>query len=824
MNWRWRWAQHHLTALWRDSGLRVLGLALICAVGASSAVQLFSDRVARAIESQSGETLGADMIISARTPLDEALQAQLDALPLQQALTIHLPSVIWRGDDNHLAGLKAVPANYPLKGQLRTAQRPLAAEQVQTGVPAPGEAWVDAQLWSALQLQTGDTLEVGASRFKVSRLLSYEPDRGSGFVDIAPRLLINLADLPATQLLQPGSRAQYRLLLSGPAQALEQVKAIKLPAGSKRITPADARPEIRSALERAGAFLALAGMTASLLGAVAVALCAHQYGQRLRADVALLRCLGAQRREIVGALLLSLLTMALLAGGLGAAAGWLVQYALQDLADLLMLSNLPPPQAGTLAQAWLIALVLLLGFALPPMLQATRTPPTAIFRGQSERAGRYLWQLAALAGLVVLLRLQAPSWSMLGWVMLGQLLTAGLLGLLGLGLLAALRPLRDGSLSGWRLGLGNLLRRRDLSLAQIMALGLGLLALLLLTVVRYDLLQGWQNKLPADTPNQFLINIQRDQIEPLRNFLAQREIQAERIWPMARARLVAINGQSVDADSFDDPQTQRWINRDFNLSWTDTLGPDNRMTDGSWWGADGAGKTWLSATEYARERLGVQRGDKLSLDFAGEVIEFEIHNFREVDWESFQPNFFLLAPPGVIEHVPATWLTSFYLPAQQRASMRDLNQQFPNITALDLQAMMDQVRHIMQRIVSALELVFLFTVAAGLIVLLAAMETGRDQRAREIALMRTLGASHAAVRRTLLAEFAALGGLSGLIAAICAQAIGYLLAAHVFEIPYRLRWESVLLSTMAGASLVCALAWLSLRRVTRTPPERVLRA
>lgn len=823
MNWRLRWARHHLSALIHDSELRVLGLALVCAVAASSAVQLFGDRMARAITAQSGESLGADLIISARSPIDDTAISALNP-QLRMARTIHLPSVIWFSDSNHLAGLKAVDEHYPLKGELRTAAAPLHEERVARQIPEPGSAWVDAQLWSELRLQRDATIEVGATTLRVSRLLTYEPDRGSGFVDIAPRLLINMQDLPATKLLQPGSRAQYRVLVSGDEDSLQQVKALEFPPDTQLSTPADARPEIRSAVSRAESFLALASMTASLLGAIAVGLCAHQYGQRLRADVALLRCLGAARRDILGALLISLLAMASVAGGLGAAIGWAVQFLLQDLAQLMLLPSLPPPHPLALAQAWLIALILLAGFALPPLLDATRAAPIAVLRNDNpqQRAG-WGWQFAALAGLVGLLALQAPTWSMLGAVIAGQALTAALLAVLSLAILALLRPLRHAALRGWRLGLGNLLRRTGLSIAQSMALGLGLLALLLLTVVRHDLLQGWQNKLPPDTPNQFLINIQSDQVEPLQAFLKARGVTAQRIWPMARARLVAVNDQPVDADSFSDPETQRWINRDFNLSWADQLGDDNRMVEGQFWGPEAHGQALISAELYVQERLGVGIGDTLSLDFAGDVRRFTIHHLREVDWESFQPNFFLLTPPGVLDAVPATWLTSFYLPPEQRSAMRDLSQTFPGVTVLDLDALMDQVRTIMQRIVGALEMVFVFTVAAGLIVLLAAMEAGRHERRREIALMRTLGASRREVRQALLSEFAALGALSGLVAALCAQAVGWVLAAQVFEIPYEIRWLTVVGSAAAGAVLVCALAWLSLRPVTNTPPDRILR-
>ncbi len=822
--WRWRWARIQLRGLLVDGELRVLGLALICAVAATSAVTLFSDRIARAIAAQSGETLGADLIISSRTPMHAELQAALDVLPLQQSPTVHLPSVVWHGDHSELVGLKAVQPGYPLKGELRTSAGPMQPENPTQDVPAPGEAWVDSRLWSQLRLQVGSRIEVGAMSLTVTRLLNYEPDRGSGFVDMAPRLLIHIDDLSRTALLGPGSRVQYRLLLSGPEAALAQAKALPLPRGSKLQDPASARPEIRSAMDRAGNFLALAALCASLLGGVAIALCAQQYGHRLQSDVALLRCLGAGQRDITLALCGSLLAIALIAGGLGAAIGLASQWGLGGLADVLLLQQLPPVRLGALAQSWLIALILLGGFALPPILRAATASPIGVFQDRVPRQGRQLiWSLAAIAAFLGLLALQLSDLRLIGYVVLGQLLCAALLAGLALMLIRLITPLRGGAMRGWRIGLGNLLRRPALTLAQCVSLGLGLLALLLLGVVRNDLLEAWQDKLPPQTPNQFLINIQPDQVDPLRAFLSERDVAAERIWPMARARLTAINGDPVSVDDFEDPETQRWINRDFNLSWTDNLGPDNKLLAGEWWGPAGRGQPWLSADSYARERLQLELGDRLTLDFAGEPVSFEVRSFREVDWESFQPNFFLICPPGVIDDKPATWLTSVYLPPERRGALRDLAQRFPNVTVIDLEAMMAQVRAIMDRIVGALELVFGFTVLAGLTVLLAAMEAGRSERAREIALMRTLGAGSAEIRTAMLAEFAALGLLSGLIAAICAQAVGWLLARFVFEFAYQINLVALLLGALMSAMLVCAMAWLSLRRLLNTPPDRVLR-
>ncbi|MBI3171727.1 MAG: FtsX-like permease family protein, partial [Hydrocarboniphaga effusa] len=379
--------------------------------------------------------------------------------------------------------------------------------------------------------------------------------------------------------------------------------------------------------------------------------------------------------------------------------------------------------------------------------------------------------------------------------------------------------------TSWRFGLGNIARRRASTVAQVVALGLSLLALLLVSVVRQDLLSTWRARLPPDTPNQFLINIQPAQIAPLREFFAQRGYGELRLWPMARGRLTQLNGQPVSAETFTDPETQRWINRDFNLSWTAMLNDDNEITEGQWWGEAGTGQALLSADEYAVERLQLKPGDRLTLDFAGQSIEFTVHNFRTVKWDSFRPNFFLLAPPGVLEDQAATqWLTSFHLAASARGLLRELIKEFPNVTVLDIETLMNQVRSIMDRIVRAVEFIFLFTLAAGLTVLLAAIEGTRGERVREVGLLRALGARSGLITRGLVAEYAVLGLLAGTVAAIAAQAVAWLLAEQVFKIPYGPRPLLWLFGAGAGCVLVTLLGWLSLRGTLKTPPQQVLRS
>ena len=523
--------------------------------------------------------------------------------------------------------------------------------------------------------------------------------------------------------------------------------------------------------------------------------------------------------------------MMLLLLGLGASlAGALLGLGAHQLLGALLESLMqielpPPPLLMPLGRSAALALVLLFGFALPPILQARATSPIRVFQRDPHVPARRLPMLAAVAALAAALWLQTSSWQFAGIILGSVAAVALVLALFGALLVQALAPMKRAVGTSWRFGLGNISRRRVATVVQVVALGLSLQALLLVTVVRQDLLSTWRGALPANTPNQFLINIQTGQIPGLRKFFADRGYAEPLFWPMARGRLTHLKGKPVSADTFDDPRTKYWVNRDFNLSWTDTLGDDNTITEGQWWGKSGRGKPLLSADKSAVEGLGLKLGDTLTLDFAGTPVEFTVDNFRSVKWDSFRPNFFLLAPPGVLEdRAAAQWLTSFYLGAEQRGLLRELITNFPNVTVLDIDALISQVRTIMDRIVRAVEFIFLFTLAAGVTVLLAAIEATRGERVRETGLLRALGAPGSIITRGLLAEYAVLGALAGTVAAIAAQVAAWLLAEYVFRIPYGLRPVLWLTGAGAGASLVTLLGWWSLRSTLNTPPHQVLRS
>lgn len=812
---------------WRSGELLILALALVIAVTASGTVRLFAERVRLALEAGSGETLGADLVISSMKPLPETLQARAAAQSLRVVPGVQFASVIFAGERSSLASIKAVAPGYPLRGMLRIAALPFAPSQP-ASAPARGQVYVDAKLWQDLQLQPQAELQVGQLKLRVAAVIDNEPDRGNGFSDLAPRLMMNHADLAASGLLGPGSRAEYRLYVAGERRAVQAMVPAKPQSGLRYTRPQEARRELRGVVQRAAQLLDIAVLAATLLAAAAVAQAARQYGDKLRGEIALLKCLGADRGFITRALLLQLLLLGLAAGGFGALLAYGGQYLLAQLLAQALQLNLPSASPLPLLGALALGLLMLLGFAAPPMLATRNTPVLQVLQGSASApgAGR-LSLLLAIATAALLLILATGDLALALRVLLGATLTLGLLALLAWLLMRALEPLRRGARRrggfALRFGLANVARRRAATVVQISGLGIGLLALLLVSVVQTDLLASWRHKLPADAPNQFLINIQPEQRDALQGFLAERGLAGVRLWPMARGRLVALNGKTVDVDSFEDPETRAWINREFNLSWSNTLNPDNRITQGQWWGEAGRGQHWLSAEEFAITRLNLKLGDTLTLDFAGEQQTFTVHNFRKVDWSSFKPNFFLLTPEDAVSAaVPHQYIASFYLPAAQRPLLRELVAQFPNVSVLDIDAALNQVRGLIEQVMQALEFVFAFTLASGLALLLAAVEATRGQRQRETALLRTLGAGRRQIVAGLLVEYAALGLAAGGVAAIAAQSLAWLLAAQLLDIPYGPRPLLWLVGMLSGAGLVMLLGWLSLRSALRTPPRQVL--
>ncbi|HPT50018.1 MAG TPA: ABC transporter permease [Accumulibacter sp.] len=825
----------------RGGELRLLATALSIAVAALTAVGFFADRVRQALDRESHQLLGADMLLVADHPWPAGVADEARALGLRTVDTQTFPSMVTKGEDDaaraQLAEIKAVGDGYPLRGVLRTAPALNVPDAAARGVPGAGAIWIDERLASSLDARVGDRLAVGQRLLRVEAILTLEPDRGVNFFSVAPRLLMRLDELPETALLQVGSRVAYRLLVAGEAPAVKRFQrtmAPRLQRGERIEDARSGRPEIRAALDRANKFLGLSALLSVVLAAVAVALSTRRYVQRHLDPCAVMRCLGATQGVLLRLYLGQFAVVAVLASAAGCAIGYLAHFFLHAWLAPLLATPLPPPSLLPAAQGMLVGLLLLFGFALPPLSQLRKVSTLRVLRRELGRArggqlGGYLLGFLALAALMfwVAGEIELGAWVVAAFSV--ALLSFALIARLAVWL-AAMARVGHRAIGktgvGWRHGLASLERRATVSVVQIVALALGFMALLLLTVVRGDLIDSWRRALPPDAPNRFVINIQPEQVDPVRALLAAQGLSPE-LAPMVRGRLTRVNGVDVSAASYADDRAQRLIDREFNLSMRTDLPKGNALSAGRWFSdADlrpSAGDAAASVEDGLAKTLGLKVDDRIEFLVAGETVKMRIVGLRKVAWDSMQVNFFVLTPPAVLEGFPASWITSVYLPPAKGDLVNALVRTFPNLTVIDVAAILRQLQAIMAQVAQAMEFVFLFTLAAGLVVLYAALTSAADERRYELAVMRTLGARREQLRHALLAEFAAIGALSGLIAAMAALATGQFLARQIFKFEVAIDWWLLPEAAGAGAVLVCGAGWFAVTRLLRRSPLEVLR-
>lgn len=822
-----------LVALVRDARSGELGVlfwGLVVAVAALTAVGFFTSRVGQGIRQQAGAVLAADLRLESGRPLelDGAYGREARARGLASARLVGFASVVFAGDVSQLASVIGASAGYPLRGRLRLADAPYAPARPAAGIPARGEAWADPRLLARLGVPVGGRLALGALSVRVGAVLDYRPDQGSGFQDLAPPLLINADDVAATRLLQPGSRATWSLLFAGPTAEVRAFEAWLRASKSdaeRLIDVGESSEQMKSAMDRAARFLNLAALVTVLLAAVAVAMGARRYAARHLDVVALLKCMGASQRFVLAVTFLELACVAALGALAGTALGFLAQAGLAFLARDLVKGVLPPP---TLGPAWLgagTAFTMLVGFALVPLLELRRVPPARVLRRNLEppplRFG--LAYLAAAAALGALLFGLVRDPKLIGYAAGGIVASGALLFGAGLALVRATRGLRGGAGVAWRYGLANVARRGRESAVQIVAFGLGLTVLLLLALVRNDLLHEWQRALPRDAPNHFLINITAADADALGGFLVDHGVARPALAPWVRARLVAINGQPLKERMPTTDRGRAFAEREQNLSWARDLPADNRVVAGRWWQNPDPARPQVSVATEFQEELGLRLGDRLAFDVAGEPVTAEITSVRKVRWDGFRPNFFLLFAPGVLDTATGTFMTSVHLDAAQRPALAELVRRFPSVTVFDVEALLGQVREVMDRAALAVEYVFGFTLLAGLVVLLAAVQATRDERRYESAVLRTLGASRRTVLLGVAAEFVALGLLAGVLAASAASAVGWVVATRLFGLGYAFDPWVWVGGLAAGVLLVGIAGTLATRRVVTTPPATTLK-
>jgi putative ABC transport system permease protein len=814
---------------WKAGELRVLIAALIIAVGSVTTVSFFADRVGRTIVREASQLLGADLVVVSDRPIDSKIANEAQESGLRTSHAVRFRSMVRFGDENLLTEVKAVTDGYPLRGRLHIRSQLNGVDFAPHRIPESGKVWVDARMLRRLALSIGDIIALGERQFEVSALVSEEPESSAGFLNLGPRLMFNQTDLASTELIVPGSRVQYRLFVAGDQSAVNTYHSwldTQLRVGQRVETISDARPEIRSGLNRAERFLDLSTLLAVVLAGVAVALAARRHLQRHLDASAMMRCLGAVQSEVLWLHVLQFVAAGTIATLIGCSIGFAGQYLLASVLAPLVQGALPPPTLLPVLHGVATGFVLLFGFALPPLIALRRVPTMRVLRrdiGRPDQAGLGAYLLGS-AAIAVLVLWQAQDFALGGYVLGGVVGTIVACGVATMLAIRALRRIFEKAGFGWKMGLANIRRRQVGSVLQVISIGLGLMALILLTLVRNELLVNWQKALPPDAPNRFLVNIRSDQIASLERFLAEHGLVAPKLYPMVRARLTAVNGKPVSADDYIDERARRLINREFNLSWTDTMQPDNRIVDGQWFGNNDHGKALISVERGIAETLEMSVGDVLNYNIAGTELEVKIASLREVQWDSFRVNFFVLAPPGILESHPASWVTSFHLPREKSATLDNLVREFSNLIVIDVEAVLGQIVRMMDQVVRAVEFVFAFSLAAGVLVLLAAIASTHDERRLDAAVMRTLGATSRQLRILQVTEFIFIGSLAGLFSALGATLVGWVLAHNVLNVPYQISPTVWVIGLIAGAATVTAAGMAGTYRLIKTAPVEVFRS
>ncbi|MGN8273951.1 ABC transporter permease [Pseudomonas sp. SMN5] len=811
----------------RAGELRVLFFALLVAVAASTAIGYFGARLNGAMMMRATEFLGADLLLEGSSPARPEQIRSGTELGLEHARVVEFSSVVATDNGIQLSSVKAADDIYPLRGKLKSAPAPFAPEET-GGRPNPGEAWVEARLLTALDLKIGDSIDVGNQTLRLSRVLTYEPDRAGNFYSLTPRVLINLKDLDATGVVQPGSRVSYRDLWRGPASALQTYRDLIKPGlePNQRLQDArDGNRQIGGALGKAERYLNMASLVAVLLSGVAVALSANRFATRRFDASALLRCLGLSRREAMELFSLQLTVLGLLASISGALLGWIAQLGLFALLHDLLPTNVPPGGLLPAVAGIGTGLVALAGFALPPLAALGRVPPLRVLRRDMLPIPSSTWVVygAALGALgLIMWRLSLDlvlTFALLGGGVVAALVLGGLLLLL----LQSLRRMLARASLPWRLGLGQLLRHPLAAAGQALAFGLILLSMALIALLRGELLDTWQNQLPKNAPNYFALNILPNDKQAFTDKLLALSAQSAPLYPVVPGRLISINGEPASEFVTKDSAGDRALQRDLSLTWAADLPAGNVVTAGTWWPQQPPDDIpGVSVEGKVAENLKIKLGDRLIFSVGGVNREAKVTSLREINWDNFQPNFFMIFQPGTLKDLPATYLTSFYLAAGHDQQIVELSRAFPAVTILQVEALLEQLRSILAQVTLAVEYVLLFVLAAGMAVLFSGLQATLDERIRQGALLRALGAERPLLVRARRIEFGLLGAVSGLLAALGSELVSLVLYRYAFDLPWHPHpWLLVL--PLLGALLIGAAGVFGTRRALNSSPLTVLR-
>ena len=823
----WRLAARSLKRDLRAADVRALFVALVLAVAASTMIAFFLDRLERGLERQAGQMLGGDLVLEQRDPFPEELRNTLEQAGFTLSDQVDLVSMISQGERFQPASLKAVDDVYPHYG-VSHVDRGSGVEQIASGPPA-GEAWADPRLAELIEIEIGDRVQVGQTELTISGIIEREADQSAGFGNFNPRLMLNTADLEATGLVQPGSRIEFELLAAGPPAALDQVQGLLAQLRRDGVEVRDVRvdrPQLGNALQRAESYLGLAGLAAVLLAGVAVAMSTRRYVERHLDTAALLRCFGASQYQLVTIFSLQLIGLALMASLIGALLGLVGQAVLLWLLTSFLPMTLPPPGIMPLWLGIFTALAVLVGFAGPTLLRIKQVSALKVLRRELDPLPPAAWLVVGVASIVFggLLWLYSGSFPLALALLVGGsallVLLWGVSSLLLNGLLRAVQRLKGGGewVQAFRLGGRQLARRKQAGLGQLLAFSVTFFAMAMIVQVRGDLLITWQDQLPEDTPNYFAINIQPSERDAFEQAVAPRVDTQSTLYPMVRGRITEINGQAPREAVPADARGDNSLRRELNLTWQSELPEGNQVVAGQWFTPASEPEGWMSEVDATpssdsetvpisvedglAERLGLGLGDEITFAVGSDSIKTRIESLRSLNWDSFNPNFFVIFPPGVLESFGHSFITAFHLPDEEQGLVRELVSDFPGVSLLNVDAILGQVRDVLTQVTRAVELVLILVLLAGVSVLYAALTASRPVRAHESGLLRVFGAGNRMISRVQGAEYALLGFASGLLGAVLAELATAALYLYWLDLTPRLHIGLWLTLPIGGALLI----------------------
>ena len=808
----------------RNGELSLLLLALIIAVSASATIGLFTDRLQRTMTAQAGQFLAGDLALSGSQVLPESIPQYANQLGLQQAQTAEFSTMLMEKQQMLLVAAKAVSADYPLRGQLKIESED--KEQIRDQGPAVGEVWVDARVLNALQIHLGDKIQLGEYWFNVSAQLNYEPDKAGDFYAFLPRVMFNWQDLPATEVIQPGSRVTYAYQFNGAEAVLKQFREAvqpQLPPGQKILDIYQDRPELGTAFRRAERYLGLSSVLVMVLAGVAIAMSAQRYSERHYDAVALLRCLGCRQDRVMVLFTWQILMLGGISCIAGCALGWLGHWYLLHLLAALITTPLSDPSLGALAIAWGSGMLLLLGFALPPLLRLRQVSAIRVLRRDwlPTPVSAYLVYGLALGILALLVAQYSRDSLMTAQLLAGTVLAYCLLSFLIKLILKAIQASLGRLGFSARMAFNALLQQSRLTLAQILAFTLTLSAMLLSYSVRNDLILNWQQQLPAEAPNYFVINILPDNKQAFADSLQQAGIFSNDFYPVVRGRLLTINQQTVTQRVSKESQGEAATQRELSLTTVASVPDDNRIVAGQAWDARTPGL--VSVEQKLADNLGIKVGDELGFSIGSTHLDVRVSSLRSLQWDTLKPNFYMMFSPGTIEQFPTTWMTSFFLPTGQKQLLNSWHSRFPALSLLDVGQWVEQIKGLLRQLTAAIDYLLGFALIAGVCVLFTAISASLDQRLYQGALMRTLGASRSLLRSMQNLEFALLGCISGVLAVSLAELVRFVIYKKLIQMDFQLIWQYwVALPVLATLMITTAARW-GLRPVLKHSPLRVFR-